>query len=294
MAKSAKKKAPNLHKYRYYVINIKIRRVDSTTDLSTQEYTRIFNEFYGKFVLARSSKQKDCILQTLVQRQLGTRTVFFGKIVQITNINNERWFNKKEMIIDSKFRIPSNYGANAVTADYVFIPSRHRFVYKVTTKDHIDPYSLKKYFRSALNIHLSTGYLVQVDVESNISTIERIFSAPGISRIFLRFNYSNNDFSKEMQEFVENDMKLSNIGEFRINAVQKESNPIDINKSQILAGALEASASNGEADATIIDANGHKVRLNTKDMPLKLVIESTKDDQLNTLVNRISNEFREA
>lgn len=293
MAKSPRKNAPKAHKYRYFVINLKIRRVDTTDDLPTPEYTRIFREFYQSFILARSSKQKDCILQTQAQQRIGTRTIFYGKIVQITDINNKRWFNKQKRQIDSEFRIPPQYAANAVSAEYVFIPSRHRFAYQVTTKDYIDPYSIKKYFTSALNRHLSTGYFVDIDVESDLSTIDRILDAPGISRLYVRFNYSNNDFSKEMQEFVENDMKNSNIGEFRINAVQKEGNPININQSQILAGALEASKSNGEADVTIITADGNKERLKTKDMPLKLVIESTKEDQVNTLVNRISNEFRE-
>jgi hypothetical protein len=292
--KSAAKKPLNVHKYRYFIVNIKIRRADTTADLPTHEYSRIFKEFYQKFIVARSSKQKYCILQTQGQRQIGTRSILFGKIVQFTDVNNNRWFNKKDRAIDSKFKIPSEYAANAVTAEYIFIPSRHRFVYQYTVKDHIDPYSVKNYLRSALTTHLSTGYNVDIDVESDLSTIDRILEAPGISRLYLRFNYSNNDFSKDMQEFVENDMKNSNVGEFRINAVQKPGNPIDINKSQILAGGLEASKSNGEADATIIDANGHKERLKTKDMPRKLVIESTKDDQINTLVNRISDEFREA
>jgi hypothetical protein len=294
MAKSLKKKAPRSYKYRYFVINIKIRIVDTTEDLPAREYSRIFREFYQEFYYGKSSKQKYCILQTQGQMQIGTRNIFYGKLTQLTDVNNNRWFNKKERSVDTTFKIPPEYAANAVTSDYVFIPSRHRFVYQDTVKDHIDPYSVKRYFRSSLTSFLSTSYNVDVDVESDISTIERILEAPGISRLYLRFNYSNNDFSKEMQEFVEDDMKNSNVSEYQIKAIQKPGNPIDINKSQILAGGLEASKSNGEADATIIGADGRKERLKTKDMPLKLVIESTKDEKLNTLVTRISDEFRES
>lgn len=61
-----------------------------------------------------------------------------------------------------------------------------------------------------------------------------------------------------MQEFVEEDMKILNVGELEINAVHKYGNSINVNTSKILARALGGSASNGEAEATIKDHEGKK------------------------------------
>ncbi len=216
MAKVAKKKAPPLHSYRYYIINVKIRLEDTIIDLPADEYTRIFKEFYQSFIVARSSKQKDCLLQTQGEKTIDQEKIYFGQIVQVTNINNKKWFNKKQRLIDPKFSVPSEYAANAVTAEYIFIPSVHRFVYQVTTRDYLDPYGVKTYFTRALKILLPSGYIIDIDVESDVSTIQRILEAPGVAKLYFRINYSNNGFSKELQEFVENDMKSSNTGELEI------------------------------------------------------------------------------
>lgn len=96
-----------------------------------------------------------------------------------------------------------------------------------------------------------------------------------------------------MQEFVEEDMKASNVGELHISAAQKEGNPIDISKSEILSGALESSGSNGEATATIIDGNGKRTKINTSSNPLKITIQSTEQEKFTTLYNDIKDEFRQ-
>jgi hypothetical protein len=297
MAKSVKKKglprkkAVKLHKYRYFVVNIKIRTVNSTEDLPRAEYARIFREFYQSFIVARSARQKDCLLTSQVSQTINEEPVFWGQIFQVTNINNKKWFNKKDKVIDTNFKIPPEYAANAVSTEYLFVPSIHRFAYLSRSTNYIDPYAVKKYFTTALNRHLSTGYVVDVDVEADPATIQKIFDAPKLKRLFVKINYSNNDFSKEMQEFIEEDMKASNVGHLEITAVQKTGNSIDVNSSQILAGALESSASNGLAEATILDYLGKPHKIKTQDAARKVEIVSTKEEKVKTLFNKIKDEF---
>lgn len=293
MPKAAKPKLPKLHSYRYFVLNIKIRTVRSTDDLAPNEYARIFKDFYQSFVVGKSSRQKECMLITQGEREVNTERIFFGQFAQVTILNNKKWFNRKTKEIDASFKVSPDYAANAAITEYFFFPSIHRFVYLVKTANFIQPYSAKSYFKNALKKHLSDEYIVDVDVESDLSTIARIRDAPELIRLEVRINYSNNDFAKELQEFVEDDMKASNIGEMQIKAVQKEGHSIDVSKSKILGGALEASRSNGEADATIKDAQGKKHKLSTSDNPLKMTIKATSDSKIETLYNDVTNEFRQ-
>lgn len=154
-AKKAKKKRPKLYKFRYFLINIKIRRVDTKKDINAAEYSRLFKEFYQSFTVAKSSAQKDCLLMTQGERSIDGESILFGQIVQVTNINNKKWFDKEARQPDPQFSIPGKYGANAATAEYAFIPSIHRFSYQHISKDYIDPYGVKKYFKKALELFSS-------------------------------------------------------------------------------------------------------------------------------------------
>ena len=293
MAKTARSNDSKLYKSKYFIINVKIRRLNSTDDLSANEYVRIFREFYLSGITGRSARQKECVLITQGQQTINEEPVFVGQFAQVTNVNNRKWFDRNSRALDTSFRIPERYAANAAITEYVFIPSIHRFAYRVTAANLIPAYSTKLFLQLALSRHLSTGYVVDVDVESDDATIDRILEAPELLRLEIHINYSNNDFTDDLQKFVEEDMKASNTGQLTIKAVQKPGNSIDVNGSKILSGALEASVSNGDASATIKDGDGKKQVIKTVDNPKKVIIQASSENRISTLINDLKDEFRQ-
>ncbi|MGE7777760.1 DUF4747 family protein [Chitinophaga sp. NPDC101104] len=280
--------------YKFYIVNLKIRKISSEVELTPTEYSQLFREFYDAAIQGKSSRQKECVLISRVEQEIkGREPLFWGQIAEVTNINNKRWFNKAKKSLDNSFKIPDQYAANARITEYVFIPLVHRFCYQFSSANYINPYSVRKFLQNGFGTLLHGRYVVQVDVETDDSTIQRILDAQQIEKIWVKINYSNNDFSKELQEFIEDDLKSSNVGEMEIKASRKEQNSIEVNKSKILKGALLTAKSNGEAEATIV-SNGKKEKIKTKFSPNRLNFITTFENRIVNLYKTVINEFRES
>lgn len=110
--------------------------------------------------------------------------------------------------------------------------------------------------------------------------------------MLIDINYSNLDISDDLKQFVEEDIKASNSSRLKIEATQKPDVSIAIKNSKILTGALEASASDGEAEASIVDENNRVQTIKTSSFPRKESIFGTAT-RFNTLIyEKIMNIFR--
>lgn len=287
-SKSSKYKQLKLN---YFLLNVKIRAIDNTVDLTPTEYARVFKQFYLEFRPGKSSKQKQCILTTQGEIKIDGVSTYFGTLVQTTDINNRKWFNKVKKAIDPNFRVPDEYGANASVTEYIFFPQIHRFVYKTTTKDFIDPYSVRRYLLDAMPAALNNQYVIHVDVVTSNSPLRMILEAQFIRNLDIKINYSNNDFDSDLQKFVEEDLKAGKVDSVEIIAKHKQGNSIDLEGSKILRGALESSLENGEASARIIDSNGKIRSVKTKNYPEKIQIETNSDE--NSKVQDVFNKLNE-
>lgn len=296
--KVKKHKKPTTKTFYYYVINLKIRfHGDKSPDLTSAQYAEQFRKFYLEFIPGNSSHQKQCVLtsQTTIKSQTGFE-YFVGQLVQTTKINNRKWFDKIKNALAPHFSVPEYYGANACVTEYVFVPEVHRFAYRTTAKDFIDPRSVRKYLMDAVPKALGDGYIVHVDVESEKTALETILSARIIKKVVITINYSNADFSSAMQKFVENDIKNNNVDTFHIVASRKKDSSIDVNNSQILKGSLESSISNGESTVSLIDADGKAKTVSTKNLPEKLIIQSTSEElqRVNDVYGKLTSDYGNA
>ena len=190
-------------------------------------------------------------------------------MAQFTYINNEKWFNLDSLDIDNEFKIPNGLFPDAKITEILFVPKAHRMAYKSTSDFKANPYTIKKFLETSLNQVCYQNEYVQIDVETDVSTIDKIMSAHYVKKLFIDINYSNFDFGDDMKTFIEEDIKASNTSRLKLEATQKPNTSIDIKESQILTGALKASISNGESVAKIIDANGMVDTIKTSNFPRK-------------------------
>jgi hypothetical protein len=256
--------------YRFYILNIKLRKKGSNKEASVDEYINLLKRLYNKKIHTESSPSKHCILRFLFEEKDSDKIIYLsGSFAQFTYIQNERWFNLDSLDIDKEFKVPDGLFPDAVSTEYIFIPSAHRFCFRTHANLSISPYPVRKFLEKALDSVCSADDYVQVDVETDVSTIEMIFNAKEIRKLYININYSNLDTGSSFKEFVENDIKSSNTSQIKIQATPKPDGSIDIDKSTILKGALESSASDGEAEAVIIDQNDVRKKIKTTDFPRK-------------------------
>lgn len=254
----------------FYILNVKLRNSTTKKDLSEDDYLRIFRQVYNKKIHAESSPNKHCIFRFMFEENENEKIKYIsGTFAQFTYIKNERWFNLNSLDIDEEFKTPDGLFPDAKITEFVFIPSAHRFCYKTNSEFAVKPYPIKRFLELALDQVTQENEYVQVDVESDSATLEKILSAREIKKLLIDITYSNTDIGDDLKKFVEDDIRASNTSRLKIEATQKPKTSIDIKQSKILTGAIESSISNGDTEATVINEHNKTETIKTTDFPRK-------------------------
>ena len=288
--KSKKKEKEEFKVEKFYILNLKIRNVESPDDIDAGTYASLFREFYLSETRSKSSKVKEGMLITLAEQPMtNVPSFYYGQFVEFTNLDNTRWFDILKKEIDNSFSVPDNYKANVHQTQYYFFPTIHRFAYSVTSKNSINPYNAREFLKNSFQEFLDkkhpTEYLVQIDVETKSEAVQKILNAKVIYSLNIKINYSNAGFGKQSIEFVENDIKPTNLGEIDINVKSKKGGNIDISKSKILKGSLGLTQSNGTATAVIENNQGKRETIKTKDHPNKVIVNVSKANPSKSIFN---------
>lgn len=285
---------PERSRRQYFrILNIKLRRKSDNKDQSSEDYIRLFKSVVRKKIHSESSPSKHCIFRFMFEEKDKKRIILLsGTFAQFTFIHNEKWFNLDSLDLDEEFKIPKGLFPDAKITDFVFVPSAHRFCYKINSQFNASPYSIKKFLETALNEAAQSNEYVQVDVESEKATLKKILAAKEIRKLLIDINYSNVDVGDDLQKFVEDDIKASNTSRLKIEATHKPANSIDINSSKILQGAIESSISNGETEATIIDQNDKLQKIKTTNYPRKEGVFGTPSMFKDLVYDKIMRIFR--
>lgn len=254
----------------FFIVNLKLRNRGDNSDVDPSEYIRIFRKVYRQKVHAPSSNSKNCIIRFMFEeKEKGEIEYLYGTFAQFTYIQNERWFSLESLDMDNEFKVPNGLFPDAKITEFVFIPKAHRFCYRVFSGFNVSPYGIKKFLEVSLGSVLPDKYYLQVDVESDRSTLDLIFSSELIKKLSIDINYSNSDIGTDLKKFVEEDIRSSNTSRLKIEATQKPNVSINVKGSKILTGAVESSISNGETEATIIGDDNKVKKIKTSDFPRK-------------------------
>lgn len=256
--------------FNFYILNVKLKNRNTNKHLSEEDYVRLLKNLFKSKIHKASSSQKHCIIQSLfVDKDNDTVNYLSGVLAQFTFHENINWYDLNTLEVDENFKIPNGLFPDAKRTQYIFIPKAHRFVYISNSEFPTNPYTIKRYLNSALDEVAKDNEIVDVDVESDKSTLERIIKSPIIRKLIIEVNYSNPDNTADLQRFFDEDMRDANVGKTKIESTRKEGSSIDLKNSKILYGAAQSSLSNGETFAKIEDINGNVEDLNTQNFPLR-------------------------
>lgn len=279
--------------HNFFILNIKLRKRNSQENSSPKDYVRLLKKVYNKKIHKESSVGKHCIFKFMFEEKEKNEIIYLsGTFAQFTFIQNERWFNLNSLDLDDAFKVPDGLFPDAVITDFVFVPKAHRFCFRVSSSINISPYPVKNFLEMALDEASLEDEYVQVDVESNSSTIQEILASKEIRKLSIDINYSNHDIGSDMKKFVENDIKASNSSRLQIEATQKPGISIDVNASNILKGAIESSVSDGEVTAVIIDENDKVKTIKTTDYPRRESVFGNLGRFNDLVYEKIMNLFR--
>lgn len=213
--------------------------------------------------------------------------VIYGKVAKYTVIDGKDWINLNNMEIEA-VDLPANYFPNIKETDYIFIPDAHRLV--IVNGYGISINHLYKFMHQAVKDVIGIDEQHEVIIEQSEDVFTRIFNADAIQKLYIDISYSNADIGDEAYEFMDGQMKASDVGRLKMEIAPNHNSCLKTD-NVLLGGAIKVARSNGYVKANIIE-NGDKVKIDTKEHPRVEIIQCEEIELRLQIVRRIMNIFR--
>lgn len=281
-------KKTKLTDFKYYGFNIKIL---SNKRKGTEMYENLIKNLFAKDIVAIIGSEKAMTLRTQfsidVPYKNNTIRMFYGHITRYTTLDGKNWYNKTKKDFTS-FDVPLDIFPNGFETEYVFVPSAHRFFVKINSKVSIT--AVERYLNQAIPEVISSDESFSVNVIQSQDIIEKIIQSQELNSLKVEISYTNDDIGDEAQELMDELLKNGKIG--RLNATFKpdQTGALDTD-SKFIRGVLELAKENGNAIASIKNANGRRERVITSSHPEKIIVQSEQEDtaKIDLVVKTIRN-----
>ncbi|WP_075317909.1 DUF4747 family protein [Bacteroides togonis] len=213
--------------------------------------------------------------------------VIYGKISKYVIIDSDDWINLSSMEVEN-VDLPTNLFPNLKETNYFFIPRAHRFAF---VKDQgISANNVHKFLSNAVAQVIENDEQSEVIIEQSEDIFDRIINAESVKKLLISISYSNADTGDEAYEFMDNQIRESEMKRLKLEATPNQNGDIKTG-SLLIKGALKVAQSNGYVQATIIE-NNTKIKIDTKTHPRILNTRCEEVNLLGYVVNQIMNIFR--
>ncbi|RNI32249.1 DUF4747 family protein [Rufibacter immobilis] len=276
---------------RLWVLNIKLR---SNTRKGPSAYEELITELYKLRLSPKVRGGSSIILRTQFKESIdGKAAVYYGKISRFTRLDSTEWFDSLNMEVVNH-EIPAGLFPNLKETEYFFIPSAHRFCI-LDKAGTISLTNAEDYLKKVLPNVIFEDEDFEVNVEQDINSFEEILYASEIKKLVISITYSNNDTNDELTAFVDNELRALRVGKLDATITPDQTGQLSLDDSPFIKGALGVAESDGTVEATIVDQEGVKKKVSTRNYPRKIFVENIGgDDAVNRSVfSKIMSIFRQ-
>jgi|GEM_PF-4411106 len=241
----------------FNLLNLKLR-MPQAKEATQNDYVALITKLAAgkKREAVIVSPNVGIIMKRVITETIGDHVMLWGYLTRFTPVRSDKLLNLEEPDQEEHQQegITANRGTNPRDVLFFFSPENHR----LAIKKNGGPISVKQgydYFNKALKGVLTTGQILDLDIEQSGDAFKEILEAPRIKRVEVELTYTNNDMSKENAADVDRTMKSGNMRRLVMIAIADDSTEgLDVDKIPFLQGAVELAQSNGKVSATVVDA----------------------------------------
>lgn len=262
---------------RFYVINIKLR---SNTRSGESAYIELFQQIYRSRIYVKVHGDNALIMRTQYREPLPEdATLIVGKITRFTYIDNSDWLNMDNGELES-FELDKNLFPNTKETQYFFFPREHRLVLEFNQSIGVG--GVVDFLKEALlRVIDSSSEMIEVNEEQTSDIFDTIVSADKIKKLIIKISYTNQDLTRDFEQFLDEDMRRSNTGSLTLEAKPDHNGTINTKDSEVLSGAIKLAQQNGSVQATIIPAGERKSkRIDTTKHPYVDSVEENHEGRV--------------
>lgn len=276
----------------FEVVNIRLQTNKSPEDRYEAYKSILFNLVKSK-IHSAVGENKHMIIYTAILKKTDNNVEYiYGKLgkgiyIEDENINSidiEKSQTERVSFDTSKIYKPE-------IADYIFIPSAHRFC--VLLGDKISGNDVKKFLYNNIPEIMDKTDKIEVSLENEEKAINEIKSAKQIHKIDYTISYTNDDPLGATASLFDRRLKKSQIGKINVKAEADHNDFLKTKNEELLEGGIELAQSNGSINsADITDNMGIRRTVTSKDKPRKIKIQADYEKFRAVLVAAIIQIFR--
>lgn len=269
-----------------------------------ENYVELFNLLHNNRITGKYKRITLGGLKVLGIREHDGEDFIYGEYLRCTDIDTTcSWYDIDEhkQILDEEGnpiqQVENNKKPNYESSVFIFIPNGHRFFYDkkmFPTNSILSPNSMKK----LLEVLFSNSIVeekfgtIQVEVETDEDTIDKIINAPRKKTLFVEFTIPNGDHLSDLSKKVLDRAKSMNLASY--NEAYKSIADRELLIDDEAKAKIQIAASNGHVTLKSYDNHGKIAVISTKDYPLETTIEydENRSTHHNELVNGAFGFFR--
>ena len=279
-------------KFEFEVINIKLQ-TNKTPEEKYNSYKSIIIDLVNLKLHSAVGENKHLIIYSATKKVSDSGVDYiYGRIGKGIYFDKE---NGSAIDITTSSREPETFDItkiyNPVIADYIFIPSAHRFCVKLG--DKISGNDVRKFLYVNIPLVMDKSDKIEVEIENEDNAIQEILTALKIHKIDYIISYTNDDTLNAAASLFEKRLKSSQIGKINVKAEADHHDFMKFKGEEILEGGIELAENNGNINsAEITNSKGVRKTVTTKDKPKRIKIQCDHEKFRNVLVNTIMSLYR--
>lgn len=273
--------------FEFEVINIKLQT--NKTDIEKYDaYKSLIIKLVNSKLHSAVGENKHLIIYTAISKvsETGIEYIYgrIGKGIYFEKENGSAIDIEKSETEPETFDTSKIY--NPANADYVFIPSAHRFCVRIG--DKISGNDVRKFLYSNIPKIMDTSDKIEVELENEEKAINEILTALAIHKIDYNISYTNDDTLGAAASLFEKRLKKSQIGKINIKAEADHNDFMKFKGEEILEGGIELAENNGNINsAEITNSKGIRKTVSTKDRPKRIKVQCDYEVFRNAIVREI-------
>lgn len=247
------------------------------------EYVKVFSSIYDHKLRVKTYGDRHTFIRTFEREGDNYHGVFCNAV--FIPADSKAVDSETNEIVQSG--TDPKKGLGVKEWEYWFFPKFHRMAIKATASQT----QILKFLNAAFAETLVLEDSFSINVEVDKQTIDKIVSAPALTRLYVKISYTNNDNLGNWQQLIDEQLRKMHAKDSIIDMRGTKSQPIDVGQSEMARGYIHLSRSNGYVEASLLNNNGSIDRINTKEHPRVegIAYEGDPITALESKVQEISN-----
>lgn len=284
-----------IRKFKFQMINIKLQ-TNKFGENKTNAYKNLIKKLKEGKVHSSVEKNIHMMIFSCFERATAvTKTEYiYGRLGKgihfdkdtVDTLNIEK--AEEEKIITNKNQI-----LDPDIAEYIFIPSIHRFIFLNVSGISIK--NVYKFLKENLPLVADKEDIVEVDIVKDPKITEEILNAFQIHFIDYNISYTNDDITSSAEKYLDEHLKKLNVGTFKAQLKADHNGALNTKEpDELIEGGIKLAEQNGQINEAVITRyqGGDKERLTNKENPRYFDVDASDDNYRETIISKVLRLFR--